>query len=153
MDEKETGSFYLVAWALIFYLCIYCVFPYFRLELIQPSARDIEDRSTVYLSSDAVSSTAARFEPYALLPNSPVSKNKYLSSRRLYKLQAKTRCIAFPTGNQKVPCVATDESVVMAINKYTVIIFTTYFRRGHRPLIETRSLPVKSTQDVIPVAK
>ena len=48
-----------------------------RLELIDPSARDVERRQ-VFFSSDAVSSLA-RFDP----------KYKYLSSKWLYKLQAK----------------------------------------------------------------
>ena len=68
----------------------------FRLELIEPSARDVEGQQ-VFFSSDTVSSLA-RLEPYSLLlPHSPPPlfslkqspKIHYLSIRRLYKLQAK----------------------------------------------------------------
>ena len=64
----------------------------FRLELIKPPAREVEGQQ--FYSSDSVS-RLARFAPCSLLLSSfaPAlhsrSKIKYLSSRRLYKLQVK----------------------------------------------------------------
>ena len=88
----------------------------FRLEFIEPSARDVEGQQ-FFLTSDAVSGLA-RFEPCSLLLISLTPPlfaldhstiNKHLSSRRLYKLQAKIsgHAVQQSTRTEDLLCVAT----------------------------------------------
>ena len=73
-------------------LLIYSVPTYFRLEQIGPSAGEVEGQQFLALTQVRVSQGLSHVLLSSLAPSlfslDQSSKNKYLSSRRLYKLQA-----------------------------------------------------------------
>ena len=84
----------------------------FRLELIEPSARDVEGQQ-LFLSSNVALFRVSLDYSYVLFTTPPIfslapsKKIKYRSSRLLYKLQAKISGHAVLPLYQKIMCIIT----------------------------------------------